>query len=164
MSLTARCVSTRGPLVSTGDTRPIPCGQHLSPRRWITERAWRMCSQQRGMQIRRRPSFMIAGGITRRRARASLRITERAKEEIKKPLRRIRKVHGLLVHISGLIRSYAGSATRRGKRRPLHKPRHDILATSGNLSGLDLPGANPRLAAPGFPSRICLCITSCSVF
>src|SRR2546428_6245429 len=44
------------------------------------------------------------------------------------------------------------------------KPRHDILATSGNFSRLDLPGANPRLAAPGFPSRICPCITSCSVF
>jgi hypothetical protein len=44
------------------------------------------------------------------------------------------------------------------------KPRHDILATSGNLSRLDRAGKNPRLAVPVFPSRICPCTTSCSVF
>jgi hypothetical protein len=30
------------------------------------------------------------------------------------------------------------------------KPRHDILATSGNLSRLDIAGENPRLAHPIF--------------
>jgi len=34
------------------------------------------------------------------------------------------------------------------------KPRHDILATSGNLSRLDIAGENPRLAHPIFPSTI----------
>src|SRR5262249_49041800 len=45
----------------------------------------------------------------------------------------------------------------------LFKPRHGILATSGNVSRLERAGKNPRLAAPVFPSRICQCTTSCSV-
>ena len=45
-------------------------------------RAWKMCSQQRVMQIRQPQSSMIAGVTIRRNQRASLRIIKRAKERI----------------------------------------------------------------------------------
>jgi len=32
----------------------------------------------------------------------------------------------------------------------VHKPRHDLLYASASLSRLDMPGANPCLAAPVF--------------
>src|SRR5712691_3603220 len=45
----------------------------------------------------------------------------------------------------------------------LLKPRHDLLYASASLSRLDMPGANPCLAAPVFSPTLDPCTTSCSV-
>src|SRR5438874_10713590 len=44
-----------------------------------------------------------------------------------------------------------------------YKPRHDLLYASASLSRLDMPGANPCLAAPVFSPTLGPCTTSCSV-
>src|SRR5215813_1892894 len=68
-----------------------------------------------------------------------------------------------IVDIPVQVRCGVGLLLDRRKEASPDKPRHGILATSGNASRLERAGKNPRLAAPVFPSRICQCTTSCSV-
>src|SRR5438552_17813313 len=48
---------------------------------------------------------------------------------------------------------------------PMDKPRHDLLYASASLSRLDMPGANPCLAAPVFSpyarSHVLHCVVLC---
>jgi hypothetical protein len=67
-----------------------------------------------------RHGSMIAGRVVRKRAQRLRWNIKRAKEKIKRPLRRIRKVHRLLVYIAGLIRSYGA---RQSQEDPLGSSR-----------------------------------------